>query len=106
MATGRSSTLGPLHHRVGALRGLVTGVTGRSASLPAMAPGHSHMKLEPGEELARHGLRATRQRIAVVAGLREHRGHPTALAIHQQLVGEHPNLSQKTVYETLDALVD
>jgi Fe2+ or Zn2+ uptake regulation protein len=58
-----------------------------------------------GEDLARHGLRATRQRVAVLRLLRRHRGHPTALELHARLVPEQPNLSQKTVYEILDSLV-
>jgi Fe2+ or Zn2+ uptake regulation protein len=58
-----------------------------------------------GEDLARHGLRATRQRVAVLRLLRRHRGHPTALELHARLVPEQPNLSQKTVYEILDTLV-
>jgi Fur family transcriptional regulator, peroxide stress response regulator len=57
------------------------------------------------EELARHGLRATRQRVATLRLLRHQRGHPTAVRVHHALVRQHPNLSQKTVYEILDALV-
>jgi Fe2+ or Zn2+ uptake regulation protein len=36
----------------------------------------------PGEDLARSGLRATRQRVAVLRLLRRHRGHPTAMERH------------------------
>jgi Fe2+ or Zn2+ uptake regulation protein len=63
---------------------------------------------DPGEELARCGLRATRQRIAVFRLLQDESGvgHPTAFEVHRRLVRRHPNLSQKTVYEVLDALVD
>lgn len=60
---------------------------------------------EPAEELTRRGLRATRQRVAVVRLLRQQPGHPTALDVHRRLAGRHPTLSQKTVYEILDALV-
>ena len=60
---------------------------------------------DAGEDLARRGLRATRQRVAVLRLLRQHRGHPTALEVHGRLVAEHPKLSQKTVYEVLDSLV-
>ena len=56
------------------------------------------------EELSRHGLRATRQRVATLRLLRRLRGHPTAGELHQRLVPEHRNLSQKTVYKILDAL--
>jgi Fe2+ or Zn2+ uptake regulation protein len=57
-------------------------------------------------EFARRGLRATRQRIAVLSLLRADRGHPTAAQLYRRLLSRHPNLSQKTVYEVLDALVD
>ena len=60
----------------------------------------------PARALARHGLRATRQRVAVFRMLTEQRGHPTALELHRRLVRQQPHLSQKTVYEILDALVD
>jgi Fur family peroxide stress response transcriptional regulator len=60
---------------------------------------------EAGQDLARRGLRATRQRVAVLRLLRRHRGHPTALEVHGRLLAEHPSLSQKTVYEVLDSLV-
>jgi len=57
------------------------------------------------EELSRHGLRATRQRVAALRLLRLLRGHPTAADLHRRLLSGHANLSQKTVYEILDALV-
>lgn len=57
------------------------------------------------EELSRHALRATRQRIAALRLLRRLRSHPTAAELHTRLLSEHENLSQKTVYEILDALV-
>jgi len=56
-------------------------------------------------QLARTGLRATRQRVAVLRLLKADLGHPTALDVHGRLVARQPNLSQKTVYEILDALV-
>jgi Fe2+ or Zn2+ uptake regulation protein len=58
------------------------------------------------EELSRHGLRATRQRVAALRLLRRTPGHPTALEIHEKLLRLQPNVSQKTVYEILDALVE
>jgi Fe2+ or Zn2+ uptake regulation protein len=60
---------------------------------------------EVAEELSRHGLRATRQRTAALRVLRRLKTHPTAAELHARLLREHENLSQKTVYEILDALV-
>lgn len=57
------------------------------------------------EELSRHGLRATRQRVGALRLLRRLRTHPTAAALHELLLRNHDNLSRKTVYEILDALV-
>lgn len=57
------------------------------------------------EELSRHGLRATRQRIAALRLLRRLRSHLTSAELHERLLPEHESLSQKTVYEILDALV-
>ena len=57
------------------------------------------------EELSRHGLRATRQRIAVLRRLRRLKSHLTSAQLHERLLPEHENLSQKTVYEILDAFV-
>ncbi len=57
-------------------------------------------------ELSRHGLRATRQRVATLRHLRRLKGHPTATELHARLRSEHGNLSQKTVYQILDALVE
>lgn len=57
------------------------------------------------EELSRHGLRATRQRIAALRLLRLLKSHPTSAELHARMLREHRNVSQKTVYEILDALV-
>jgi Fe2+ or Zn2+ uptake regulation protein len=57
------------------------------------------------EELAAHGLRATRQRVAVLRLLRKSHAHPTAAALHRSLISDQPNVSLKTVYEVLDSLV-
>jgi Fe2+ or Zn2+ uptake regulation protein len=62
--------------------------------------------MDSATQFAGRGLRATRQRIAVLTLLRADRGHPTALQVHRRLVARHPNVSQKTVYEVLNALVD
>jgi Fur family peroxide stress response transcriptional regulator len=56
-------------------------------------------------ELAARGLRATRQRLAVLRSLRRSRVHPTAAELHRGLIPEQPNLSLKTVYQVLDSLV-
>lgn len=57
------------------------------------------------EELSRRGLRATRQRVAALRLLRRLKSHPTSADLHARLLLEHENVSQKTVYEILDALV-
>lgn len=57
------------------------------------------------KELSRHGLRATRQRVAALRVLRRLKSHPTSAELHARLLPEHDTLSQKTVYEILDALV-
>jgi Fe2+ or Zn2+ uptake regulation protein len=57
------------------------------------------------ERLSRHGLRVTRQRVATLRALEQMVGHPTANDIHDRLLRRHPNLSLKTVYEILGALV-
>jgi Fe2+ or Zn2+ uptake regulation protein len=56
-------------------------------------------------ELAARGLRATRQRTALLRLLRRARSHPTAAELHRSLVAEQPNVSLKTVYDVLDSLV-
>lgn len=56
-------------------------------------------------ELAGRGLRATRQRVALLRLLRKTRSHPTAASLHRSLLVEHPNVSLKTVYEILDSLI-
>ena len=70
------------------------------------SPRSPHSDPDPAAELTRRGLRATRQRLAVLRMLRQKPGHPTALDVHRRLLRQHPTLSQKTVYEILDALVD
>lgn len=61
---------------------------------------------DTSEELARAGLRATRQRMGVLRLLRESQTHPTAIELHQSLLAEQRHVSLKTVYEVLDALVN
>lgn len=57
------------------------------------------------QELSRHGLRATRQRVALLGMLRATPGHPTAIDLYRLLRREHRSLSLKTVYEILASLV-
>jgi len=56
-------------------------------------------------ELAARGLRATRQRLAVLRVLRRRSLHPTAAEIHRAVTREIPNVSLKTVYQVLDSFV-
>jgi Fur family ferric uptake transcriptional regulator len=60
---------------------------------------------DPASELAAHGLRATRQRTALLKLVRRARTHPTAAELHRLVLKQHPNISLKTVYEALDSLV-
>lgn len=57
------------------------------------------------QELSRRGLRATRQRIALLRLLRATPGHPTAIDLHRLMRREHGRLSKKTVYEILASFV-
>jgi Fe2+ or Zn2+ uptake regulation protein len=56
-------------------------------------------------ELAARGLRATRQRVALLRLLRRSRSHPSAAELHRALVAEQPSVSLKTIYGVLDSLV-
>lgn len=58
------------------------------------------------EELSRSGLRATRQRVAALRLLRRMKSHPTSAELHARLLPTHANVSQKTVYDILDVLVE
>jgi len=57
------------------------------------------------EQLTARGLRATRQRIAVLEVLRRSAAHPTATQVYRQLLEKLPTISLKTVYDCLDVLV-
>ncbi|MCB2210298.1 transcriptional repressor [bacterium] len=57
-------------------------------------------------KLNQAGVRATPQRIAVLRTLRGSKQHPTASAIYDTVRSQFPNISQATVYKTLDLLVD
>ena len=56
-------------------------------------------------ELAQQGLRATRQRVALLRLLRESPHHPTVVELHGLLRKEQRRVSRKTVYEILDSFV-
>lgn len=58
------------------------------------------------ELFARHGLRATRQRVAVYEALAASRAHPTADELHHLVQHDAEPLSLATVYNTLEALCD
>ena len=66
---------------------------------------HRTTDQEIAKELSRHGLRATRQRIAALRRLRRQKSHLTSAELHARLLSEHENLSQKTAYEILNAFV-
>ena len=57
------------------------------------------------EELASHGLRATRQRVALLRLLRAKEGHHTAAELHRELGRMLRDVSRKTVYEILGSFV-
>jgi len=57
------------------------------------------------QELSRHGLRATRQRVALLRILRDADNHPTAIDLYRVLRRQHRRVSQKTVYEILSSFV-
>jgi Fe2+ or Zn2+ uptake regulation protein len=57
------------------------------------------------EELASHGLRATRQRVALLRLLRGKDGHHSAAELHRSLHRVQRNVSRKTVYEILGSFV-
>jgi Fur family peroxide stress response transcriptional regulator len=55
-------------------------------------------------ELRERGLRATRQRVAVLRALRRRKSHPTAAEIHDAVAERLPGVSLKTIYLVLDSL--
>jgi Fur family ferric uptake transcriptional regulator len=56
------------------------------------------------DNLRRHGLRVTAQRLAILDALAGLGGHSTVRQIHQAALRRHPDLHLATVYRTLDAL--
>ena len=71
--------------------------------VPQTTPQSEQSEDHLAAELANHGLRATRQRMAILRLLRQSITHPTAIALHRHVLQEHPNISWKTVYEVLDS---
>ncbi|ACX52631.1 ferric uptake regulator, Fur family [Ammonifex degensii KC4] len=59
---------------------------------------------ERASKLRRLGLRATPQRLAILAFLEGNRNHPSAEEIYQALKPRFPSLSLATVYGTLEIL--
>jgi Fe2+ or Zn2+ uptake regulation protein len=57
-------------------------------------------------ELRDLGLKATRQRVAVLRVLRRRRSHPTAAEVHRAVERTMPGVGLKTVYHVLDSLID
>lgn len=55
--------------------------------------------------LRKAGLRLTPQRLAICRALINHREHPTATELHEQLRADLPTLSLATVYTTLNTLL-
>ena len=72
--------------------------------VPQTTPQSEQSEDHLAAELASHGLRATRQRMAILRLLRQSITHPTAIALHRHVLQEHPNISRKIVYEVLDSL--
>jgi Fur family ferric uptake transcriptional regulator len=61
-------------------------------------------QIEPAELLQRHGLRPTRQRLAVLGALVAERNDATAQEIYAALAGSNERVGLATVYRTLAAL--
>ena len=57
-------------------------------------------------DISNIGLKVTPQRIAILKHLREHRNHPTAEKVHNELIKEYPAISLTTVYNTLSRFVE
>lgn len=64
----------------------------------------SRPQADAGDLLERHGLRPTRQRLAVLSVLADERNDATAQEIHAALAGGGERVGLATVYRTLAAL--
>jgi Fur family peroxide stress response transcriptional regulator len=58
------------------------------------------------QQIRAAGLRLTPQRLLIYQTLRQSKHHPTAQGLFEQIKDEIPSLSQATVYNTLQALVN
>lgn len=58
------------------------------------------------QHLTDHGVKPSIQRLAIMKYLMEHRTHPTADMIFNDLYKEIPTLSKTTVYNTLKLLTE
>lgn len=58
------------------------------------------------QQFAKHALRPSPQRMAVLKYLSDHHTHPTAETIYAALAPHYPTLSRTTVYQTLDKLYE
>jgi Fur family ferric uptake transcriptional regulator len=56
--------------------------------------------------LARHGLKQTRQREAILDAFLASTGHVTSEDLHERVRTEHPEIGAATVYRTLKLFVD
>ncbi len=56
--------------------------------------------------LKRNGIKPSIQRLKIYEYLVNHRNHPNADTIYQELVNEIPTLSKTTVYNTLNLFVE
>ncbi|MDD2279509.1 MAG: transcriptional repressor [Bacteroidales bacterium] len=57
-------------------------------------------------DLVKHGLKITPQRIAVLDAMEAIDGHPTAENIIDFIRRNHPNIAVGTVYKTLETFID
>lgn len=69
-------------------------------------PSHPRSESELRATLRRAGLRATPQRLLVLATLTQHQGHLTAEAIASRVQANDPLVNLSTIYRTLDRLVE
>jgi len=56
--------------------------------------------------LKENSIKVTPQRLEILKYLDEHRTHPTADEIYQELKTNNPALSKTTVYNSVDILLD
>ena len=58
------------------------------------------------QELVKHGLKVTPQRIAVLDALKAINGHPTADNVIEYIHTKHPHIATGTVYKTLETFTE